>query len=521
MHMGQKKLHLFDLTMIVVSLTIGMGIFRTPVVVAAKAGTPFIFFMAWLIGGLVALCGALTYAEIGSRYPVTGGYYRIFSYGYHPSLAFAVNCIILVSNAASVAIVAVIGSEYIGYFFYKAPPPEIFKQCVTIGAVAIFYIINLLGLKMSSRVQNGLTLIKITLILLLLLSITGHHPVAIVHNNPATSYPPAVQPLAINHSSADTHSSPVTQLFADRGATVPHNPGVLNFLKALGVGLIAVSFTYGGYQQTINFGGDVKEPSRILPRGISYGIMIIIVLYLSINLVYTQVIGFENLKTADSIAAILFNHLFGPVGENILRILMFLSVLAYVNVLMMSNPRVMFAMSEEGILPPPFKLKTRRHDVIFWSLTAFSLVIIITLLFSSTVEKIINYTIFLDCIGMSTSAATIFILRRRKMGERPAGGTGGASVGEAVIGSGAEPAREPGGKDAGQKGGNDTVARPDIYRMKLFPLLPLIFILAYIAVGASIILDDPLSAAYGALIFGCFFGLYFVVNGIKKARRGV
>src|SRR5258708_22080998 len=115
--MSQKKLGLFDLTMIVVSLTIGMGIFRTPVVAASKAGTPSIFFLAWLIGGLVALCGALTYAEICSRYPVTGGYYKIFSYGYHPSLAFAVNCIVLVSNAASTAIVAVIGAEYIGHFF--------------------------------------------------------------------------------------------------------------------------------------------------------------------------------------------------------------------------------------------------------------------------------------------------------------------------------------------------------------------------------------------------------------------
>jgi APA family basic amino acid/polyamine antiporter len=123
-----KKLSLFDLTMIVVSLTIGMGIFRTPVVAAAKAGTPSIFFLAWLIGGLVALCGALTYAEIGSRYPVMGGYYKVFSYGYHPSLGFAVNCIILVSNAASTALVAIIGAEYIGHFFYDGTTPELFKQ---------------------------------------------------------------------------------------------------------------------------------------------------------------------------------------------------------------------------------------------------------------------------------------------------------------------------------------------------------------------------------------------------------
>jgi len=439
--MGQKKLGLFDLTMIVVSLTIGMGIFRTPVVAAYKAGTPTLFFLAWFIGGLVALCGALTYAEIGSRYPVTGGYYRIFSYAYHPSLAFAINCIILVSNAGSTALVAVIGAEYIGRFFFDGPPPVLFKQGVTMGAVAVFYIVNLLGIKMSSRVQNALILIKISLIIMLLLSVFGNYPIG-------------------------TTGAP----FA---ASAPSSFG--GMLKALAIGLIAVSFTYGGYQQTINFGGDVKDPARIMPKGITYGICIILLLYLSINFVYVKVIGFESLKDADSIAALLIKHLFGPVGEGILRVLMFLSVLAYVNVLLMSNPRVMYAMSEEGILPAVFKKKTRKHDAIVWSLTAFSLAIILTLVFTSAVEKIINYTIFLDSIGMSTSAACLFILRKRKIGEE----------------------------------------RGDVYRMRLFPLMPLIFIFSYIGIATSIVLDDPLTAGYGVLIFVSFFVLYFIVRRVK------
>jgi len=439
--MGQKKLGLFDLTMIVVSLTIGMGIFRTPVVAAYKAGTPTLFFLAWFIGGLVALCGALTYAEIGSRYPVTGGYYRIFSYAYHPSLAFAINCIILVSNAGSTALVAVIGAEYIGRFFFDGPPPVLFKQGVTMGAVAVFYIVNLLGIKMSSRVQNALILIKISLIIMLLLSVFGNYPIG-------------------------TTGAPVA-------ASAPSSFG--GMLKALAIGLIAVSFTYGGYQQTINFGGDVKDPARIMPKGITYGICIILLLYLSINFVYVKVIGFESLKDADSIAALLIKHLFGPVGEGILRVLMFLSVLAYVNVLLMSNPRVMYAMSEEGILPAVFNKKTRKHDAIVWSLTAFSLAIILTLVFTSAVEKIINYTIFLDSIGMSTSAACLFILRKRKIGEE----------------------------------------RGDVYRMRLFPLMPLIFIFSYIGIATSIVLDDPLTAGYGVLIFVSFFVLYFIVRRVK------
>src|SRR4051812_8035759 len=97
----KQKLNLFDFTMIVIGLVIGMGIFRTAATSAKDAITPSVYFAAWIGGGLIALCGALTYAEIGSRYPVMGGYYRVFSYAYHPSIAFSINCIIIISNAGS------------------------------------------------------------------------------------------------------------------------------------------------------------------------------------------------------------------------------------------------------------------------------------------------------------------------------------------------------------------------------------------------------------------------------------
>ena len=439
--MKKRQLNLFDLSMIVVSLVIGMGIFRTPVVAASRAGTPAVFFIAWILGGVVALCGALTYAEIGSRYPVTGAYYKIFSLGYHPSLAFSINCIELVSNAGSTALVGVVGAEYIGHFFYSGEVPAAFRGGVTAAAVGVFYVVNLMGLKMSSRVQNILTLIKIFLILLLLASIFGSHPL------------PAASAAASTTASSAPMSSPV------------------GFFRALGFALVAVSFSYGGYQQTINFGGEVERAGRIIPRGIGYGIAIIITLYLSLNFVYVKVIGFDQLRTADSIAAQLMGHLFGPAGDAILRCLMFLSVLAYVNVSVMSNPRVMYAMSEEKILPGIFSRTTPRHGVIIWSLTAFSSAIVLTLLFTSAVERMIDYTIFLDSIAFVCSSSTLFILRRRRMGEDR-----------------------------------------DIYRMKGYPWVTAFFILCYFSVTVSIAISDPTSAIYCVYIFAIFFVLYFVLK---------
>jgi APA family basic amino acid/polyamine antiporter len=264
---AKNKLGLFDFTMIVVSLVIGMGIFRTPVNVAAASPTPVIFFAAWLAGGLVALCGALTYAEIGSRLPVTGGYYKVFSYAYHPSIAFAINCIILVSNAASGAAVALVGSEYITGVIMPATSDANYIQTVHISialaAIIIFYGVNMLGLRLSAKTQTILTIIKITLILLL------------------------ITPIFFASASSDDPTN----------LTVIH-PMLREYIKAFGVGLVAVSFTYGGYQQTINFGAEVERPNKYIPRGIFIGIFIIISLYLTINYAYVHIIGFEQLKAS-------------------------------------------------------------------------------------------------------------------------------------------------------------------------------------------------------------------------------
>src|SRR5580765_666572 len=133
----KNKLGIFSFTMIVIGLVIGMGIFRTSRDAAQAALTPAIFFSAWIVGGIVALCGALTYAEIGSRYPVTGGYYRVFSYAYHPSIAFAINCIILISNAASLSGVALIGSEYIAPLIFKSGSTDLVKALIAMGAIGL------------------------------------------------------------------------------------------------------------------------------------------------------------------------------------------------------------------------------------------------------------------------------------------------------------------------------------------------------------------------------------------------
>jgi basic amino acid/polyamine antiporter, APA family len=439
------KLKLFDFTMIVVSLVIGMGIFRTATDSAASALNPTIYFAAWIVGGLIALCGALTYAEIGSRLPVTGGYYKIFSYAYHPSIAFAINCIILISNAASLAIVALIGAGYLQTALFPEAASWI-KSAIAIIAIIAFYGVNLLGLKMSAKTQTVLMIFKIGMILFMIAGLCM--PSIYADNN-------------IINTTADNSLSKI--------------------MLSFGVAMVAVSFTYGGYQQTINFGNEVENPKKNIPKGILIGITIIISLYLLVNLSYYKVIGFNwlhNRPAGQQIGTEMARKMVGDTGATIFSCLLFFCVMAYVNALLLSNPRVMYAMSEDGVLPKVFAKQTPKRQVLKVSLTTFAAICIVVLFFSDAVDKLLSFTIFLDCFGMVASAATIFILRKKT------------------------------------KQLDDT----GIYKIKLFPLIPILFIAAYTCVAISIFIDKTKLSIIALAVLGSFIGLYFLMQLFKRKQ---
>lgn len=424
--------------MIVIGFVIGLGIFRTATDAAAASINPSIFFSAWILGGVVAFCGALTYAEIGSRYPVTGGYYKIFSYAYHPSIAFALNCVILFSNAASLSGVAIIGSEYILSELFGQSYPSYYNSILGIGAILSFYGVNIMGLQISSRTQNLLMLIKLGMLLLIVAAL-----------------------FTCNHHDSSTEMSIVA--------------GPKDFISSLGAALVAVCFTYGGYQQSINFGEEVYEPSRTVPRGILMGILAVIIIYILVNYSYYHLIGFEQLKTTKGIASIIAEKLFGPIGNKIFSVLLFIAVLAYVNVLMLSNPRVMYAMADDKVLPLVFKKKYGKHQVLVVSLTVFAFLSIWTLLFASTFDRILGFVMFLDSIGMVSSAATIFFMRKNKLGDEIS----------------------------------------ENYRMRFFPLAPILFMVVYGFVCFTIIKNTPHLAGIGAMVFFGFLILYFALRKLN------
>ena len=173
------------------------------------------------------------------------------------------------------------------------------------------------------------------------------------------------------------------------------------------------------------------------------------------------------------------SKIFGINAERVLSGFLFLSVLAYVNVLLMSNPRVMYAMSEDKILPAAFKQRNSKTDVLTVSLSVFAALCALIVFWAKEFDTILSFTIFLDCFGMVLSAATIFVLRKRT---RHLDDTG-------------------------------------IYKMKLYPVLPIIFIAAYTFVAISIAFDyksNDHAALVGLSVMAGFIALYFLAKAVAK-----
>lgn len=440
----KPRLAVFDLTMVVVSLIIGLGIFRTPVEVANKAQIPIIFFLAWSLGAVTSLFGALTFAEIGSRFPAPGGYYKIFSHCYHPAIAFMVNWISVISNAATAALVAIIGADYINPIIIPEVDRDLGVKVTTIAAVLFLFAINLAGIKMSSRVLNVLMAIKIAMLLLLI-------SLVFVHHTPSRATA-SVTPMSLGESGTA-------------------------FLLCF----VPVFFTCGGYHQIINFGGDIKNPQKNLPRSIFFGISIAFSLYLLVNFSYYYVLGFEQVKHTTALAADMVSVIFGDVGSKFIAVIMFLAVLAYVNSSIMANPRVYFAMAEDGVLPGILKKVNENTQVQEWALTLFVTFIILTLFLLSSVQKILDYVMFFDSISLSLAVASVFVLRYR-----------------------AKRQGEPDG----------------IYKMIGYPLLPILFIIVYTGVNVSVLIHNPAAATAGLVLFLSGGPLFYILRKLIKAPAG-
>jgi APA family basic amino acid/polyamine antiporter len=245
----------------------------------------------------------------------------------------------------------------------------------------------------------------------------------------------------------------------------------VNFFYALGVGIISVFFTYGGYQHTINFGADVKDAQKNIPRAIFAAMGMILFLYLSINLAYYHALGFEGIMQSKLVAAELAGKMIGSFGIQAASIIIFVSVLGFLNTSLLTYPRIYYAMAEDKILPPVFKRINKKTQVGEFSLTIYFLLVITNLFFLETFEKIVNYVMFIDSIALASAAAAIFILRRQQKNWEYHG-----------------------------------------YKIRMYPAVPLFFLILIGAVSINVLLSDPSSALVGFILFILGYPLFLLMK---------
>jgi len=437
----EPRLSAFDATMVVVSLVIGIGIFRTPAVVAARAGSSAGVLAVWALGGLVSLLGALTFAEIGSRHPRAGGMYRVVADCYHPALAFLLNWSQALMQGVGAAGVAFIGVEYLLPLLLPAPgrgpAPTLAAALVLMGGLLA---LNFVGMRTGARTQNLLSLLKVGMILAL----------AVVA---------LLTPRTIS---------------AAASGEAPGGGGPAGWLAAA----VAVFYAYGGYQNTMNLGGDVRNPRRALPLAIVTGMGIVTALYLLVNAGTLRALGLAGTAASPLVAADLARACLGPAGETVVSVAIFLSAAGFVNATILQVPRSYYAMAEDGLLPGFLLRVNPRTQAQEVGLLCFGATMILPAFFLGSFEKLLAYVIFSDSLMLIVVASTIFVLRRRATGE------GGA----------------------------------ELFRAPLHPLLPVAFILCLAAVNVHLVATETRLAAWGTAMLLAGIPLYFLMRRI--AARG-
>ena len=376
----EAKLGTFDTAMVVVSLVVGIGIFRTPAIVAREtgaAGGAGLFLLAWGIGGLVSLVGALTFAEIGSNHPRAGGYYRVVADCYHPALAFSLNWAQTLMQGAGAAGVAFIGAEYLVGLLL--PPEKRGDKSVLLVALALMLVlllVNGLGIRIGAETQNVLSMLKIVMIV-------GLSAVALALA-PKAAAAPAIAPL-----------TPAAGLAA---------------------ALIPVFYAYGGYHMTMNLGADVRDARRRFPRAVTAGMLTVVGLYLVLNFAYVRTLGVGGVATSTLVAAALARASLGAAGEAVVSVLIFLSAAGFVNATVLQMPRTYLAMAEDGVLPAVFRRVQPRTQVSMAGLVLFGATMLVPAFLLGSFEKLLNYVIFTDMLTLVVVSSTLFVLRRRGAG---------------------------------------------------------------------------------------------------------
>jgi len=361
---------------------IGAGIFTTSGLLMTDLKSPWLLISLWIVGGIIALAGALCYGELGAAMPRAGGEYTFLSALYSPLLGFLSGWVsFVVGFSAPIAASAIGFSEY----FYRAFP-DVFqmhgigvdwiKKICSISIILVFTVIHLRGMEFGARVQNWLTILKITLIIVII------------------SFGFAFGSGNWNHFNAMVVDAPV--------------PG----WKTIGLSLMWIMFAFSGWNASVYIGSEIRNPQRNIPRSLLIGTSVVTLMYVLLNILFVYAVEPGSMSGVISIGGLAVKNLFGTSYETFFSLFIAFALFSSISAFIILGPRVYYAMATDGKF---FSFASKIHPrfgVPVYSII-FQAVISIAIILSGTFDQILTYMGFSLGIFPIITVFGLFKLRRQ------------------------------------------------------------------------------------------------------------
>lgn len=383
----ERKLGIFPVTNIVVANIIGAGIFTTTGYLMGFLGNPILMLSLWVIGGLIALCGAIAFGELGAAFPEAGGEYVFLSKLFNPLLGFLSGWLSLIVGFSAPIAASAIG--FSSYFTWAFPhfqeslhmssmiSTEKFNQVLAIIIIGIFSFVHSRGVLLGARVQNALTILKLVLVAGLI--IAG---------------------FTIGKGSFGylSEGEPVKFAFDD--------------WKAIGLSLMVIMFAYSGWNSSTYIGSEIKDPLKVIPQSLLISTLIVTVLYVLLNLFFVYAVPLGEMRNEPEIGGLAAGFAFGARAEVIVSLLISFALFSSLSAFIMLGPRIYYKMAHDGYF---FNSVAAIHPKRKVPINAIYLqaAIAIVLVLSGTFEQILAYMGFSLGIFPLLAVAGVFKLRRQ------------------------------------------------------------------------------------------------------------
>jgi APA family basic amino acid/polyamine antiporter len=373
----KRQIGLKTATALIVGEIIAVGIFLTPAGMAKALGSPFWLLVVWVLMAALSLCGALCFGELAVRFPEAGGGYAYLREIYGPGLAFLYGWMaLLVMDPGLTAAIATGAASYVGYGLHLSARGN---QLVAIAAIVLLALANIRGVKLGALFVRWLTFLKVGFLGgMVLLAFVGH----------------------MGH-------------WSNFVPFVAQHPGSKPLPEALAIGLVGSFFAFAGWWDVSKVAGEVRDPSRTMPRAFVYGLLIVATVYILTSAAFVYLVPMQDVTNGQAFAAQIGEVLFGRTGAQVFSFFVIVAVLGSLAPIIMSAPRVYFAMARDGLFFPAAAAVHPRFHTPARSI-AIQAILASILVLSGTFEEIISYFFFVVLVFIGLTVFGLFLLRRRQ-----------------------------------------------------------------------------------------------------------